>query len=364
MEKTESVSRCQLKRLNTPLTSGDEGESPTPQNTFSPAIATDEKAESREGDSAFSVLSGVEGKNPHAPKSVAPVPRYLDYTANLTDSATDGGYIGNPQTPLPPEIHLQKSRVKQCTPKYIVKQCSCGRHIVPSACMSLACTRCAPHTGRRRAMSIFNRLIPPEFTRTPAVVYIVLTVPPALRSEYLESYRWQKVRKQAWKILQKMGAVYGVEVSHPIGDAGNGFHPHLNFLIRMEKGVKPYMDVIMLRQAWGDILGVSSADVHVQYSYSRGKIYHWCKYVSRVFPGYHHWTGPVRWYGRYTYTRIMRMRESCAMCGEEYKVIGAIRAEDVDSWYKIGWQLGLAPPWERENLIKRFKPQKNKVKSE
>jgi len=43
------------------------------------------------------------------------------------------------------------------------------------------------------------------------------------------------------------------------------------------------------------------------------------------------------------------------MCGQRFKVIGTLEKSQVDQWYKIGWALGIDPPWERDSQIKMMK---------
>jgi hypothetical protein len=381
MEKTESVLRRHQKRLNTPQTLGGEGESPTPQTIF-PSVQPEE-AGFREGEPAFSISKGgvsdaldasraetldgfsrfystdrtdrteqpdphydepntyeAEGKSPLSPKVLPPVPLYLEYTANLDQNAP---------------VALYPSRVTTCTPKYIVQACSCGRSIIPSTCMSLSCRTCAPWTNKRRARSLFGRLTDPSGTVARPVIYTVFTVPQEIRHKFIDAKEWQKVRKKVWTHLKDThGASFGVEVSHPKGDEGNQFHPHLNFLWRTRKGFRPFVDTSLLRTAWADILGVSSVDVHSEYTEHPAKIMHWCKYITRVFLGFHKWAGAVRWYGHYPRTS-KKIACTCGLCGEPFRAVGTVRADDVDNWYKHGWKLGLEPPWYNNKKIMHFK---------
>ncbi len=245
-----------------------------------------------------------------------------------------------------------------CIPKYIVLQCNCGRHIVPSVCMSLVCPNCKEAVNKRRSESIFRRLVNQSMKKSrrnqiKPVIYTVLTVPESERSKYLDPKAWQKVRKKAWKLLKsKFGALYGVEVSHPVGDKdANKFHPHLNFLWIQRDGFRPFLDVEKLRESWGEILNVAVADVYTRYSNHVRQIKHWCNYTSRVFVGLHKWTGSVRWYGKYPRKKT-EVTCPCTQCSGKYKMIGWIDKLDVDNYYKHGFIIGVDPPWLNDNNIR------------
>ncbi len=284
------------------------------------------------------------GVNPPVPESKAlgsKSPCYLDYTANL-----DGF---SPLLPL--------YAPKHCTPKYIVLQCSCGRRIVPSTCMSLDCENCSGAIGKRRADNVLRRLLGNTYYQRrkhwrQSVIYTIFTVPVHIRERFIDSKVWQKVRKQAWRLLkEKFGALYGVEASHPSGDQeGRVFHPHLNFLWIQKPGFRPYLDVELLRLKWSKVLNVDMSDVYSQYSSDIPLIAHWAKYVTRTFPGTHKWSGSMRWYGKYP--RLKKPEQcSCADCGSSFKFIGYIYAWLIDEWIEGGHLTGTDPPWENDNNL-------------
>jgi hypothetical protein len=142
---------------------------------------------------------------------------------------------------------------------------------------------------------------------------------------------------------------YGVEISHPVGEAGDDFHPHLNFLWRPRPGFRGFVDVELLRAEWGRILGARGAvDVYHQYSSSEGKIRHWCRYVSRLFPGFHGWTGNVKWYGTYPRKKTPAPGR-CLRCGHQYRYVGTVSSEEHERACKSKLLLGVDPPWERDD---------------
>ena len=275
--------------------------------------------------------NGVAGKSPLPSEKVSPY--YLDYTANLNDS--------------PDQPYELSYAPRACSPRYMVFACDCGRHVRPSTCMNLDCIPCQPWTTRRRAISAFNRLM----VKPATVLYTIFTVPIMERYRFVDKAVWQKVRKKAWQILkQRFGALYGIEASHPIGDDSRAFHPHLNILWIQRGGFSPYISVNDLRDAWANVLSVTVADVHTEYSNHPAKIMHWCKYALRTFPGFMHWSGAVRWYGKYPVVK-RQDRIVCADCGSPYHVIGYILQCDYDEWNKTGWLTGAAPPWKDDSKI-------------
>jgi hypothetical protein len=297
---------------------------------------------------------GVEGEPPTVLKVDVP-PYYLDPIAKPHGSPDITG--------------LFKTSPLSCTPRYAVLECGCGRRVVPQSCHRLDCLTCAKDIGLRRSNSLFNRItthptpIQHQYKhyRSQVVIYTVFTVPESIRDKFKEPRYWQRARKEIWRCLRAdYGGLYGVEVSHPIGDeAPTKFHPHLNFLWVQRDGYRPYIDVTGLRMRWAQILGVQSADVHSQYSDSHYLIRHWTNYVTRTFPGYHWWTGPVRWYGHYPIMK--RVISLCPDCGCRIMIIGYLLEEDVQSYYERGYLMGRDPPWYDDSLIMRVNRRKGVI---
>lgn len=273
-----------------------------------------------------------------------PLPIISNSTANLTDRSAQL---------LAWEVYipdLPKHSTTKCTPKYVVYQCDCKRHIVPSTCMSKNCTICAPHVQSRTADSIFRRFSQKSDIRKLGgnirqVCYTVFTIPPHLRDKFLDPIAIKKVRKLAWEILKtKFGALFGVEATHPIGSESTMFHPHLNFVWSQRKGFRPYIDTHLLQIEWANILDVRIVDVWHQYSDKSTQIYKWCEYVGRPFPGYSWWKGSIRWYGKYPIVHI-KHDYICPDCGCYYRRLGTIEGSVVSDYYAHGWLIGLDPPW-------------------
>lgn len=315
---------------------GGKGANPTPQDTLA---ATREFF-------GLQTTKGGEGFAALPPKSGGSRPPllYLPDTANL-----DG------------PVSLPFTETKTCTLKYMVLGCGCSRSIVPSTCMSTNCTLCQPHVGQRRAGGVFRRLMQTtsnqhRYSPPKPVIYTVFTIPPHKRELYLDPKKWSKFRKEVWTILKKdFGGLYGMEASHPCGDIDpTRFHPHLNFVWRQRPGFRGFIDEKKLKDAFRGIVETSVVDVWTAYTTSVGLIKKWVNYTCRTFPGNHVWTGPIRWFGKYP-RGIKSVPETCFMCGQRFKVIGTLEKSQVDQWYKIGWALGIDPPWERDSQIKMMK---------
>lgn len=268
-------------------------------------------------------------------------------------------------------LKLKKSAVSACKPNYIVQGCDCeigltkygnkkGRNLLPSVCMSLTCTACEPWVGRRRKLSLFYRFVPDYNSGIKDVLYTVFTIPLEIRNQFLDKKIWQKLRKKLWHLLKKKyGGRYGVECSHPVGDSSDEFHPHFNFLWRQRNGQKPYLDLDTLKQDFKDFLGIKTVvDVWHGYSNKYDVVMKWCKYVSRVFLGYHWWIGFVRWYGKYPKNPKYEACH-CEVCGSKFKTIGIMSADEVERYYEYGWKMGIDPPWYDDSKIRKFKKRKS-----
>lgn len=318
------------------------------------------------GLSHSATVRGVEGKTPSPSQSG---PHYLDNTANL-----DPEHLGLMVTEPPPRhsdtlfdltiAGLDKFPKAPCKPKYIVYSCACGRNVLPSTCMSLDCPRCHPWTSRRRALSVFARLTFNHVFRhnqgkvLHPVIYTVFTVPPHIREKYRDRSEWQKLRGRVWQILKgQFGARFGVEASHPVGESESSFHPHLNFLWIQKSGFHPFIDVRNLRRLWAQVLNVVDADAYTQYAGNEAQVMNWAKYVTRTFPGYHYWTGSIRWFGVYPKTTC-KEAYTCLCCGEPYTILGYIDAGCVHDYWNHGFLQGRSPPWEDESNLMRFKSRK------
>jgi len=352
------LGRVSVCASNSQTTLDGAGQTPTPQDALSSCLDIPrEKGMSSCSGMPFSLNPTGAGADlkPSDPRKVADnLLYYLDPTANLVDLASQ---IALPVTP--------------CQPKWTVVECDCGRRVVKTGCMSSRCPACYEQVKNRRGKSVFDRFHLPfrneqGFKQTPTVCQTVLTIPLNLRYKYFDFNEWQKVRKQAWKMLKEtFGAVYALEASHPIGDekepAGKDpitgaviFHPHLNFLWMPRKRGQCFISVSLLNQKWAEILGVPVVDVYHQYTDNREELLHWCLYVCRPFPAYWQWKGAIRWYGQYP-KMPSKVIWLCPACGMPIKAIGTIADYMVRDYDEQAFESGLEPPWMYEDNIDRFK---------
>lgn len=320
------------------LTLRQTGDSPTPLNSFIPLSVIQEQP-------------GAEGMSPVCPLPELP----LEKSNPKTDS--NAFFILNDTANLDP-IHKIFSDKKRCELKYLVVECNCGRSVVPSGCMSLACERCAQAVGARRAKSIYNRLM----SKNPhkAVIYTVFTIPIERRQLLTDKKKWGRLRKKAWHILQEFGASFSVEASHPISEENpNQFHPHFNFLWVQRDGFNPFLDVEKLRLMWAKVLKISKINVNTRYSRNERQIKHMCNYVARTFPGLHEWTGSIKWYGKYPKRKGGPEKCLCGECLEEFRAVGSIPGYLVKEWYARGYTGDRAPPWDDLKNVTLFERKKN-----
>jgi len=236
--------------------------------------------------------------------------------------------------------------LEPCEPVYRVVECACGRSVKKDGCNRLDCPSCQKHLGARRGASVLKKLENRPSGR--AVCYTVLTFPESVRERFAVRSDFDLARKNAWRLLKEIGADWAFCAVHPVGEDGRTFHPHLNFLWVPRDGFRPFIDVEWLRVQWSFVLGVDVSVVYHQFSGHFGKVQHWARYVSRTFPGWHWWTGPVRWYGHYP--KVQRKPCPCPKCGEYPRYVGTIPVSECRFWEEEGFLLGLPPPWERASF--------------
>jgi hypothetical protein len=195
----------------------------------------------------------------------------------------------------------------------------------------------------------------------------VLTLPPLDRRRFASPAAWRKLARKAWRVLKRdFGGVFGVEATHPVGDAGEKmhadagevspdvFHPHLNFLW-VRSTYWGQIDLDLLRRRWAEILGLAEGEpVSVYHGFRRqgGKLAHTVRYATRTFPGWGFWLPSMRWYGKFPKNKPDE-EKLCKHCGEPFRVVarGATADELAASWTAAGLpagdrvRKGRAPPW-------------------
>lgn len=312
------------------------------------------------GDPVNSVLNdntpgvGLDPRRPAPVKSDPVSPYYKDPTANLVDLAE--------MLKLPP---------KACSPKWTVLECDCGRKVVKTGCMRTDCISCYEQVKNRRGRSIFERFHLPfrgekGYNHNPTVCYTVFTLPNDIRYSYVDGYLWHQKVRDLWHLLRnKYGAVYGLGVSHPIGDLKKKdgkiipgqqvkFHPHANFLWMAKVKGKEFLNVDQLRKDAGAIFGVPEIQCHHEYSDSKHEVLQWCVYAARPFPAYAQWQGSIRWFGQYP-KKPRKIIWCCPDCGMPIKAIGTIAPYMIKDYNEEGALSGREPPWMFEDNIDRFK---------
>lgn len=275
--------------------------------------------------------------------------RYVHYTSN--------------QIELYPNL---LTPVEECKTKYLVSSCECGRHILPQGCEHLACVTCADFLGFRRARSALRRIMKyqPNYPYTnikSTVIYTVFTLPMELREHYADPKNMRKLRGRLWNILKTFfGGLFALEATHPISEEHvERFHPHMNFLWVQRKGFRPYLSVDALRAMYSKILldFPGEVDIYTTYSNDTPQIWKWCQYVTRVFPSYSEWCGPVKWFGKYPKSD-QKDTFQCGECGQVKKVLGYCDSYKIESYERHGWKIGLDPPWDNDENITFFKSAK------
>ena len=296
-------------------------------------------------------------------------------------------------------------RVSTCIPSWQVYGCFCPPapgadrrvHTVAAGCRKKDCATCWSALVRRKGAALEERL---RVTGRP-FVYVVGTVPPALRPRMADPKAWRKAVRRFWHELKALGMVCAFEASHPRGDCPkckaekvpefqkcNGcvfplpFHPHVNMVcIPKDPKAGHWIDHQDVRAAWGRALGlvsVAPSDLVVHVSYARpsspkfeGKLRKLAAYVPRPFPGWSWWTGSGRWYGDYPRKAKMETEDgkkagavwtwcgevldlvpnreapTCDECGAVLKYLGRVSADDFERAWLAHTHWGTTYPWER-----------------
>lgn len=254
-----------------------------------------------------------------------------------------------------------------CFPKYIVRQCECGRKIFPQGCQKKSCVTCQKHLSARRGSRAYDRFI--EYRKkcnkdgVPFVMlYTDFTIPLQLRSKCMNIDYWQNIRKKVWTMLKThFHAAFALEATHPISEVNPGkFHPHLNFLWCQSPKHKAFIDVNKMRKMFQEILGFyREVNCHHDFTQDPARMVHWCNYVTRVFPTYADWTGALRWYG--DYPKLLNINNNiCPTCGCAFCTLGWLDHYTVEEYNESGLMTGRPPPWDDFSKLNFFKSKKSK----
>ncbi len=302
-----------------------------------------------------------EGAGFSSPQSIGMTPMH----AHELPGKAEQTVIFNPTANLPILKANLLNLTGECNPRFIITECCCGRKVFPQSCMKLSCTTCAPYIGLRRARAVFYRLVRENILDFGGriqgnVIYTVFTIPPRLRMKFTDTHKLRLLRSKLWQLLEKkFGALFAVEATHPISEKSpEVFHPHLNYLWKQRPGFRSYINIENLRKEFAKILHYSGEpNCWTHYSNVIGKIWHWSKYVTRVFSNVSAWAGPVKWYGDYPRYKV-ESNFQCAECGETFKLLGYIDRYAIQDYEERGWRMGVDPPWYNDERIQFFKRRK------
>lgn len=205
--------------------------------------------------------------------------------------------------------------------KLVCPSCRGAVYYTEIGCGKYDCEPCRKANSRRRGARVLAQL---EFAGSGVPLgCLVLSVPEHLREDLRDpkaAFRW---RKRAVQVVQDwLYSTFGLRGEeefglaaflHPMGEDGETFKPHLEVLfplvsadlgasglVSMQVHQNAFLSTVALdelRRAYGESLGVETADVHYRYIREPGQRLHRTRYAARTFPGWAWWVGYVRYYG-------------------------------------------------------------------
>jgi len=225
---------------------------------------------------------------------------------------------------------------EHCHPKYMVLECGCGRRAVVSGCGKKNCTFCEKHNNLKRADRVMSHIIAqgkllPNKCQYPVMNYLVFTIPPALRSRYIDRANLAKLRRKIWQLLYYyFDAEWGIEATHPVSEKNpDVFHPHLNFLFCIKHKSPTYLDIATIKAYYKHFLSWDKeVDIWASYTRKPGKLWHLCNYITRAFPQFSIWQGAVTYYGHPPKVEKKGAR-ICPKCNQLILAIGHLCVEGV-----------------------------------
>ena len=250
--------------------------------------------------------------------------------------------------------HALRGTVKTCPERWIVVSCSCKPTLVQSGCMSRNCEKCADFVKRRAGSRVEARLMHDKDYFDP-VLKTIFTVPPHLYEKFSDRKVWRRtLRKIVAMLKNTFGFLFGLEASHPTGDDLDVFKPHANFLWRQRPGFRAKLDLTLLREKWREILNIGKdaklATPHHEFILTNteeglNKLSHSCAYTVRPFPGWSHWAGSIRWYGKYPRRpKLKQDNRTCPACGDSFDYLGAATSEEITMFKEREWAFHLMYP--------------------
>lgn len=254
-----------------------------------------------------------------------------------------------------PNLGKARTGKGKCNGHWAWRKCGCGsKPVYIGGCGRRNCPLCGPGRRDRQVNRVSLRF---EAGHVKRVQLLVLTVPPPLREQFkggAGADRWASVVGDFLEELENgFGMVFAYARSHPTGDDGVEWHPHVNIAWVQREGFSGKLDVGVLRRIWSRCLGLGvtgSVDLHVSYAdlesdRGRARWIHWLQYVERPFPGWN-WAGcRSRWFGKYPRGLADRGAHSCPLCQEQYRLEMMSRHESALTWEQ--YRAGTLEGWHR-----------------
>jgi len=169
------------------------------------------------------------------------------------------------------------------------------------------------------------------------LLYTIFTVPPVKREQFLHNPKlFRSVISALWiNILVSFRGEYALAITHPVGDDASIFYPHLNLLWVQHKGSNPVLDLDELRAIWAGCLDYDGPiDVFHEFSREKGRIWHYCAYNLRVFPGWATWIPRIQWFGSFPKCHDVDAEHRCPVCRQTYIFLGFVSVFEYEDFVK------------------------------
>jgi hypothetical protein len=194
-------------------------------------------------------------------------------------------------------------------------------------------------------------------THWPSMIYTVFTIPADLRWKFIDPKRIRKLRCKIWKMLKTyFHGEWAIEGTHPISeDHPETFHPHLNFFWMATESRYSFLDVNRLRKRYAALLGFDMLEINddsvketrvdawTHYSNKPGKIWKWCKYITRCFTQFSKWCGYIRYFGNPPKPPKKGVY-LCPICNTEILALGTLDESTTRLYLEYDPTSGRAPP--------------------
>jgi hypothetical protein len=185
-------------------------------------------------------------------------------------------------------VVTDEDELQNCAKFFITVECKNGHRFGKELfCGKEYCPVCGAEWSdahKRR----FSRWLP-KAEQIDSLGYFVFTLPKQVRYKYRTRESLNELTKkitcgdQSRKIrgiLKDQGFTRGLSRWHWFGDQNSIYHPHLNVLV--DGGYLSKKRLNCIREAYAEVLGVSTVDVNYRYTRVRPKMVHILKYVTRA----------------------------------------------------------------------------------